>query len=284
MVHLALVANAVLMIVMPLYLGRLIAARRKTGWGLFAIGAATFVASQVVHLPFNWLVLQRFEWIPTDTAVPGNLILLSGFVGLSAAAFEEGARYLTYRFWARDARTWGRGLMLGAGHGGIEAIILGVFAAINTGAMIAIRHGRLLSLIPPEQMQLVQEQIAAVFATPWYLILLGAAERFFALILHLSLSLLVMQCFTRGRLRWLLAAILWHTLVDGLAVTAASMWGAVAAEAVIGVIALISVGIIFALRTPEPEEPEPAPLPAVGSTAPITIEPTADMLERSRYS
>jgi uncharacterized membrane protein YhfC len=80
----------------------------------------TFVVSQIGHIPFNWLILERWELVPTDTAVLSSLIIFALFLGLSAGVFEEGARYLTYRFWAKEARTWGKGLMLGAGHGALR--------------------------------------------------------------------------------------------------------------------------------------------------------------------
>ena len=64
-------------------------------------------------------------------------IIYAVFLGLSAGVFEETARYLTYRFWAKDARSWSRGLMLGAGHGGSEAILVGALAAVNFVALLA---------------------------------------------------------------------------------------------------------------------------------------------------
>jgi hypothetical protein len=50
MTYAILLLNAALMKTMPLLLGRFIAGRRGAGWGLFGIGAATFVASQIGHL------------------------------------------------------------------------------------------------------------------------------------------------------------------------------------------------------------------------------------------
>jgi uncharacterized membrane protein YhfC len=71
-----------------------------------------------------------------------NLLIIAGFLGLSAGFFEESARYVVYRWWARDARTWSQGLMLGAGHGGIESILLGFLLAINVAALAGVRAGR----------------------------------------------------------------------------------------------------------------------------------------------
>jgi uncharacterized membrane protein YhfC len=269
-----------LMLGMPIALGVWVARRRGAGWALFGMGALTFVASQVLHIPFNWLVLQRWQLLPTDTAVTLNLVLLAAFLGLSAGVFEEGARYVTYRWWAKDARTWGRGLMLGAGHGGVESILLGLLAALNVGALAFMRGGLLLEMVPAEQIPLLEQAFTAVFDAPWYMALFPAAERLFAICVHLALALLVMQSFVRGQLRWLGMAILWHAAFNFVAVFAVVRWGAVVAEGLLGVAALLSVGLIVALRAPEP--PALAPLAAV-EPAPRPLKTTGEMLDRSRY-
>ena len=284
MIYLLFALNFLLMIVMPIVLARFIAARRGAAWSLFGIGAVTFVVSQIGHIPFNWLILQRWELVPTDTAVLSSLIIYALFLGLSAGIFEEGARYLTYRFWAKDARSWGKGLMLGAGHGGIEAILLGLSGIINVGALALIQQGLLVDAIPPERADLVQQQITAVFSTPLPAILLGAAERLFALCAHLAMSLLVMQVFIRGQIRWLFASILWHTLLNATAVIAIVTWNAYVTEAIIGLFALSSIAIIFRLRTPEPVEPELEPLPELKPLQAVGIKETADQLERSKFT
>ena len=283
MIVVLLFLNFLLMLALPLVLGWWIQRRWRPGWRLFGIGAATFVVSQIFHIPFNWLVLKKWQLIPADTAVLSNLIILSLFLGLSAGVFEEGARYLTYRFWAKDARSWAKGVMLGAGHGGIEALLLGAVGMINFVALLALRQGYLSDLIPPAQMDLVQSQIEAMFGIPWYMGLLGAVERLFALTLHLALSLLVMQVFVRGKARWLAAAVLWHALVNATAVFAVTTWGALTAEGLIGIMALISLGIIYWLYQPEPQEPEAEPLPDPALLEPAAAPPTQDALERSKY-
>jgi uncharacterized membrane protein YhfC len=284
MITLLFALNFLLMIGMPILLARFIAARRGARWSLFGSGAVTFVVSQIGHIPFNWLILQQWAVVPTDTAVLSNLLIYALFLGLSAGIFEEVARYLTYRFWAKDARSWGQGLMLGAGHGGVEAILLGVSGIVNVGALALIQQGMFAEAIPPEQAELVQEQITAVFSTPMPAILLGVAERLFALCAHLAMSLLVMQVFVRGQIRWLWASILWHTLLNATAVVAIVTWNAYVTEALLAVFALLSVAIIFWLRTPEPVEPELEPLPELKPLQAAGLEKTADILERSKYT
>ncbi len=278
-IYLFYALNYLLMIAMPILLARIIKARRAVSWGLFGVGALSFVLSQVGHIPFNWLILKRFAWVPVD-----NIVAVAIFAGLSAGVFEEGMRYLAYRFFAPDARTWGKGLMVGAGHGGIEAILLGVLGGWTVIQLALIQNGYFLDQIPLDTMPAVQAQITAVFTAAWYDALLGAVERFFALCIQLSLSLLVMQQFVRGQRKWLIIAILWHAFVDALAVYSISNWGVYVTEALVAGTAVISLGIIFWLKTPEPVEVEPEPLPPVGPAAPLEMEIGTDTLENSRYT
>ncbi len=238
----------ILMVGLPIGLGYWIASRYQIGWRLFGIGAATFIGSQILHIPFN-LFVQSLGLLPTDTAVTSNLIIMALFGGLSAGIFEESARYLTYRYWARDARSWDKGLMVGAGHGGIEAILIGIFLIVNVVVLTLMRDGQMLEQIPPDLMPQLQDQISATFDIPFYQALLPAVERLFAITFHIAASLMVMQVFVRKQRRWFFFAILWHTLINAIAVYAIVTWNALVTEGLIGIGAVISLGIIFWLKT-----------------------------------
>lgn len=277
--------SATLMLIMPILLGWFIHRHRQARWGLFFMGMVGFVGSQVFHIPFNWLIVNQLELLPTDITILSNLIIIALFYGLSAGVFEEVTRYLIYRFWAKDARTWGRGLMFGSGWGGIESIIVGLLLFINAVAIAAMSQGFFLDLIPAEQLPLLEEQIQMMATMPWYEAMLGSLERVFAICLHLSLSLMVMQLFTRGQLRWLWLAIGWHALVDATAVFTQIYWeNAYLTEALIALFALISLGIVFWLREPEPIEPILEPLPPPDPVKPVDIKTTSESLDRSKYS
>jgi uncharacterized membrane protein YhfC len=214
------------------------------GWG-----ALTFIASQVVHIPIlyglDYVIKQAFPSFPKEWALPFNAV----FLGLLAGLCEEIARYVVYRRFVPTARTWKQALVFGTGHGGIEAIIFGVIACLTVAQMVALRGTDLSTLgIPAEQVPLVQQQLDTFWASPWYAGLLGALERVFAICFHISASVLVLQTFTRKNIAWLWLAVLWHAIVDGAAVIAVGTVGIYWTEAIIGVGALISLAIIFALR------------------------------------
>ncbi len=281
--------NAGLMIALGLALGAWLARRRKMPWGLFGIGAATFVVSQIGHIPFNGLVLSRvldgLGWV--DMASTGSLIGVSALLGLSAGIFEEGARYLMYRFWAKKARSWDEALMIGAGHGGIEAILLGLLAAYALLQVLALRGVDLSTVVPAEQVEIARLQVEAYWAAPWYASLLGAVERAFAICLHLSLSVLVLQCFTRREWFWLPLAIGWHALVDGVALVAVQRLGPYWTEGLVGVMAVISLGILFALR-PKAEPGGVLTGSSPAERSPLRVRqderPTQDQLDDSRFA
>jgi uncharacterized membrane protein YhfC len=258
-------------------------------WRLYLIGAAVFLLSQVFHIPFNIGVGLLMERGTLPSPSPENTVIFQIiFLGLSAGIFEESARYLMYRFWAKDARSWGKSLMTGAGHGaGGEAIVfVGSILVINFLVMVAYRNSDLSSLVSPDQLQMLEQQVEAYWSVPWYDSLLPAAERILAIILHLSLSVLVLQVFTRGQVYWLGLAIFWHALANAVALYAAMTWSIYHSEAALGVIALFSLGIIFALRTPEPPESlqTDAPPPPPGPLSRVEIEDEGERLDDSRFS
>lgn len=271
------------MALMPIAVAWFINRRTQASWRFFFIGAVTFIVSQVFHLPFNWLVL-RANVVPNDLALWSNLLLYALFLGLSAGVFEETARYLTYRFWAKDARTWSKGLMLGSGHGGIESLLLGLLAGINFIALLVVSgNNGLLNTIPQEQRGLINDALASITGMPWHGLLLGAVERLFAIVTHLALSLLVLQVFLRRKIAWLFLAIGYHAVFNMAAVIGVVQWGPYTTEGLLGALALVSLAIIFLLRTPEPPEPAFESLPEVRLHEPPVLKPTADALDRSRY-
>jgi uncharacterized membrane protein YhfC len=284
--------SALLIILLPLLLGDWFSRRFRLGWRLFGVGAATFVASQLLHIPFNGYVLNpllaRFgiEGFPSGR----DLVIYGVALGLSAGVFEETARYLTMRFWRKDVRTWGKSLMLGAGHGGIEAILVGAYGFYILIQMIML-HGmgvqEVGALTGAERAQEVFNAVSGYWGSSWYDFFWAALERLSAVTFHLSASVLVYQSFRRKNLLWLGLAILWHTLLDALAVYGVLSWGVTVTELVLFGIALLSAGIILALREPLPEEgsiiiEEPAELP-VQLKEIQQIQITSEKLDESRY-
>lgn len=279
------VINFLLMIGLPLLLGAWLARRYRVPWRLYIIGAVTFVLSQVGHIPFNAVVLNG-RVLPPAADWPEPVLFI--FLGLSAGLFEETARYLVYRFWIKNARAWREGVMFGAGHGGGEAIIIGLLAALQTIQLLALQNTDLNTLgLNPEQLAALRVQLDAFFNAPWYMTLLGAVERVFAIIFHISAAVLVLQVFRRRNILWLGAAILWHTALNAVSLFVLDAAGPVWTEVALGGMTLVSLAIIYVLRDPPAPEgagtPPPEPLPAP-ATGPLELPPlTAEALKETKY-
>lgn len=241
-----------IMIGLPVLLGWFIRRRYGIGWGVFALGALTFVLSQVVHLPLNAALglLGGGRGVALWPLVPMALV-----AGLSAGICEEGARLLVLLFVARRVRGWRAGLQYGAGHGGAEAIIFGVLAAVNTISLLATRSmGSATQALPPEALdQLRAAQTAYWSMSPW-LPVVGGLERIFAITLQIAMALLVVRAVTHRQPVFFVAAVALHALIDFWAVVGMSKFGAAATEGVLFFMALGGAWIIWRLR----EEP-PAP-------------------------
>lgn len=190
--------------------------RRGGALKAWLIGALTFIVSQLV-LRLPWQVPLNAWLAPKLKDSPALLVGWLVVSALTAGLFEETGRWLAYRTLWKDRSTLG-GLMLGAGHGGFESIVLvGLSLISSTVLYVALTHGTTLGL-PPEVVPLVEKQFAEV--TP-LLSFLGGVERVAALMLHLGCSLLVLEAVRRQDKRWLGASIGAHFALNvvGVALT-----------------------------------------------------------------
>jgi uncharacterized membrane protein YhfC len=288
--------SALIMIALPLGVGLYLFRRWTVSWGLALVGAAIFLLSQAAHIPFNTAVLNpvlaRLGFGSADVA-GWPLALSALLLGLSAGVFEEGARWLAYRFWVRRARTFREGVVFGLGHGGAEAIALGILALLQHVQLFALRGQDLAAIVPADQLEAATAQVEAYWASPTWAYFLSSIERASALAVQITLSVLVLQAFVRPRGGlWLLAAVGWHTLVDAGAVFTAVLWGtyrgltsgAVASEILVGGFALASLYILLRLRpAAEPVAPPPAPLPPLVVPA-EAAPPRPERVDETRYT
>ena len=276
--------NGVLMIAIPLSLAIILTRRWKMGWRIVLVGAATFILSQIGHIPFNALM----TWLLGKTAlvnlsVQGALIFNAIFLGLSAGFFEEFFRYGMFRWWLKDAHTWRKGILAGVGHGGGEAIILGALALLSLIQLIAARNMDLSTVYSGTTLQIAQSQVLTYWSMPWYDSILGSVERFFTIVIQISLAVIVVQSFILKQKRWLWLAIGYHALIDAVSVYAVSKISTYWMEGIVGVFALISLGIILILRSTEPLEAATSVTDTPLVTLP-QVEPTSEQLDNSKYS
>jgi len=174
---------------------------------------------------------------------------MPSFLGCLQASSRR-PRYILFKFILKKSRSWKESVLVGLGHGGTEAFLIGISAALTLVNMIAYRYVDLATeqSIPPEQLELAKQQVEAFWSTQPYLAFVGFFERIFAMCLHISLSVMVLYALANKKPLWYWLALLWHAFVDAVAVYVGQSVGVLPTEGLVAIFAAISLWIIFRLR------------------------------------
>ena len=212
----ALAVFAALCIILPAAIFVICHRRMMLSWRNILIGAGVFfVFSQVIEKSMHLYLLQLNP--ATAAWLNGSAIVYALYGCLAAALFEEIGRYLGMRFLVRPTGNPGTAVAYGIGHGGLEAILIGlsvlnlfIYAVmLNTGHFDA-----LLGLgVPPKTVAQLRVGLQHQTITP---LVLGSVERLCALLIQIGLSLVVWRAVERRRPAWLGLAIVLHAAVDFL--------------------------------------------------------------------
>jgi uncharacterized membrane protein YhfC len=213
------------------------------------IGAATFI---VFALVLEALVHKIVLGGSLGATIQGKTLYYALYGGLMAGLFEETGRFLSMKFlMKKEPTTVLPGLAYGAGHGGVEMLIVfGVSMISNLVMSVMINAGQLETIVSQTPAE-AQEQVRAAAAKLAELraggLLLGLWERISALILHFSLSVLVWAAVRKGgKWLWLFpAAILLHAGVDAQAVILSKSASMPALEAIIFAESIAIAGIAY---------------------------------------
>ena len=278
------ILNAGLMIGIPVAVALLIYKRGKSGFRPIWIGAAVFILSQVGHIPFNqFLMVPGLKALGVDVAAQGGISLwvLGVAAGLSAGVFEEVARYLALKFWLKKDTHTLLPLKYGIGHGGVEALLLGLLALFALIQVVVLSGDSLEALVPPEQIELALSQIETYWAVPWYHSLLGAAERISAMAFHIGASILVYKSVRTKNLLYLIIAVLGHAVLDAVAVVGVRQLDFLLLE---GILFIFAAGWLYwAWRIREIDPEDDLDLPAPGQVQISAAQVSTEQIEESRY-
>jgi len=210
--------SVLLMIVTPVVLAVLLRRRFSVPWFLFLVGAATFIGSQIVHLPLNeWLA--DVGLLPATGSLAGPPLWQTALIlGLSAGLCEELARTVGYAL-LRRWRRFEDGLMLGIGHGGIEAMVFGgVQVAAMVTSLLSLQGVDLAALnLSADQMAAATQQMDMLNRSPLWAAL-PFVERCFAMVIHVMLSIFVWRAFAQRKAWYVMLAIVYHAAFDAVAV------------------------------------------------------------------
>ena len=253
-----------IMLAIPLVAAFTFNKRTKTPWKIFFLGALTFIVSQIGHIPFNQFILNpiltKLNLTLTPQTATTPLLLASIALGLSAGVFEEVTRYIWYRFFLKKNHTWNDGTMLGLGHGGVEAIILGISSVLSFIQISAYKNMDLAVL--GDQAQAAEQAINAYLNTEWFVFLYGSLERFSAVMIHVALSLIVLQVFRKRNIGYLFLAILIHAAFDAFAVFGSIRFSIPVIEFSILAVSLLTLFYALSFRKSNPDPEKTGPLNA----------------------
>lgn len=182
------------------------------------VGVMVFIAfSQVFETALNAYILNVN---PTTSVIKNYPYWYALYGALAAGVFEEIGRYAGFMLLLRENRERKDGLAYGLGHGGIEALLIGVMSSvqsivianlINSGQFEAI-YGKSASA---EMIAAVKNSLVTLTFTDG---VLGGVERIAAFIIQVALSLLVLYAINSKKFQYVGLAILIHAAVDYVAV------------------------------------------------------------------
>jgi uncharacterized membrane protein YhfC len=230
-------------ILLPVALGIWFARKFGASWKIFGVGVLTFIASQVVHFPMLYGLNLLMPGIAASLPMAAVAVINAVLLGLAAGICEETARWVGFKLLKARAKSMNAALMAGAGHGGVESIIIGLMVLTNFTIFTIVSSGRGNQFGLPMELQMsMAQQMFAYISMPWWMPLIGAMERVFAISLHLALSFMVWQAYKNRSWGWFIAAVLWHAFIDGAAVMMSTykfnLW---VIEGVIGVVAAANI-------------------------------------------
>lgn len=246
---LAVATSAAVAIFLPVVLA--VAWRKRTfaPWRALWVGALVFFVSQVV-LRVPW---QAPLAIFLSKKTGGTGALWTGFLLLScltAGLFEEIGRYVAYRTLLKNERNPRAAVMYGIGHGGIESILFVGLPLV--GILVAAELDRRGAIPAGPGILTLRKQFADLTVMGG---LAAGLERVSAIGLHIALSLVVLQVFARGGLRWLWIAITLHAGTNALAVLLMKPLGIWPTELL--VFAVAASALTWAWRLSRAPRPEP---------------------------
>lgn len=183
-----------LIVSFALPIGLFVYAKKKLG----AKAAPFFIGCSVFFVMVLMLeaAIHRIVFQLAGEALTGSVILYAVYGGLMAALFEETGRYIAMRFLVKPM-DFSNAFMYGAGHGGVEAMLLcGVASINNIVSAVMINSGTMsaqLATLDAEKAADTAAALSALWTTPSLTFFAGGVERIIAVVLHLSLSILVFQ-------------------------------------------------------------------------------------------
>ncbi len=196
--------------------------KQKTKISYLIAGAVGFmISARVLELGVHYFCIIMDN--PVSRFITGSTAAYVLYGVTMAGVFEECGRHIVLKYIMKKNRTRENAVLYGIGHGGIE--ILGVILpSIITCLVVAIMftNGPLDAALGA--LNITEETAAAALPTvkaaaafDYGMMAMNVIERLFAMLLHISLTVIVFYGVISGEKKYLPLAILIHMLMDTFA-------------------------------------------------------------------
>ncbi|SFJ78837.1 YhfC family intramembrane metalloprotease [Thermoflavimicrobium dichotomicum] len=208
----SMVVQLILSIGFPIFLLIYFRKRMHLSWKAVVVGVLTFVVFALgLEGAFNFYMVETNRF--TSNLIKNTPWLMALYGALAAGIFEEVGRYISYSVLLKGFRERQDGIAYGIGHGGIEAIFIGVKQAIpNISLALMVNSGSIQSLIATQPMLVNVKK--ALIETPFYMYWLAGFERMGAVFLQIALSLVVLYGVKNKKIGYLFLAIFLHAFMN----------------------------------------------------------------------
>lgn len=236
-----MIISTVICFGLPIGLAMYFYKKEKISLMAVGVGALIFIVSQIsTRLPMlNYL--NDKEWFVQS--IKSNTIIYILFLALTAGIFEEVGRFIGFKYLLKNKLNWKNGIAFGIGHGGIEAILLvGMTYVSNIIFSISINSGSFQALV--EKAPEIAGLKEILINTPSYMFILGGIERILTIVIHIAMTMIVLEGVMKDENKYVVYAILIHALVDFIAGYNANIF------ATEGFMFIVAVGsFMFLLKT-----------------------------------
>ncbi|WP_454055548.1 YhfC family glutamic-type intramembrane protease [Clostridium sp. Marseille-Q7071] len=89
------------------------------------------IIGAIVFFIFTQILERLLHMVVIGNNLIKNPIFFSIYGALTAGIFEEVGRFIAFKTVLKNNHEWKDGIAFGIGHGGIEAIIIGVFSSVQ---------------------------------------------------------------------------------------------------------------------------------------------------------
>ena len=216
MVFLCIVIVIALLItmVLPIAAGFWLNKRKGVSWRVMMYGAlAYFISQALITLIFSGFasLVENGTFALSEQAYTVWQVVLSVVLG---AVIGVSARWLGMKYLNEDLNTLGAAYGLGFGYGGIESLLLVGFPLLTTFITMLsnINIDPATTTLDPEVVVQLEELWKVQPSIP----LAGSVERISAFIMHVTVTILILQVFKRKQPFWIAAAMGIELVVNGI--------------------------------------------------------------------